>query len=313
MRSSSLRPRFAPLLIALAIAPACATLAPPPFEAPKAEIHADVAELAWLVGRWTTDANDVEDNWYPAGDALLGASFQINSGRTSTWGVRIVARDEQGHLALRDMTEGAAPTWFVRSASADRAVRFTNPSNRFPKNVSLARRDAGGVSRLGTRLSDDKRSVERPMLLVPSERAPALEQADLAFAAEVEARGTDAWVEAFDPEGAMVSEGRRIQDADSIRAAVAPLFSERSRLQWAPQWSGLSPAGDVGFTIGAWALRTHDGGAWRTAGTGSYVTLWRRQADGSWKVLFDAGEDDPAPATSDGPTPPGPPEAGPPR
>lgn len=297
MRSPSIRSRFAALLIAFAAAPGCATLVPPPFEVPKAEIHGDVAELAWLVGRWTTDADDVEDHWYPAGDALFGASFQVNGGRTSTWGARIVARDEQDRLVLRDMPEGAAPTAFVRSASADRAIRFTNPSNHFPKSIALARRDAGEVSRLGTRVADDKRSLDRPMLLIPSERAPALEQADLAFAADVDARGVDAWVGAFDPEGAMESEGKRIQGADAIRAAMAPLLSERSRrLQWAPLWSGLSPAGDAGFTIGAWALRKHEDGAWRTAGTGSYVTLWRRQADGSWKVLFDAGEDDPAPA-----------------
>lgn len=295
MRFPRIVPAFA--LVALAIGPACATLKAPPFEAPEAEIHGDVADLAWLVGRWTTDADDVEDDWYPAGDALFGASFQVNSGRTSTWGVRIVARDEQDHLVLRDMPEGAAPTPFVRSASADRAIRFTNPSNSFPKSISLARRDAGEVSRLGTRLADDKRSLERPMLLISSERAPALEQADLAFAAAVDARGTDAWVEVFDPEGGMESQGKRVQGAEAIRAAMAPLLSDRSRrLQWAPQWSGLSPAGDVGFTIGAWALRNHADGAWQTAATGSYVTLWRRQPDGSWKVLFDAGEDDPPPA-----------------
>lgn len=294
MRSLRIVPAFA--WIAMAVAPGCATLAPPPFEVPMAEIHGDVAELAWLVGRWTTDADDVEDDWHPAGDALFGTSFQVNGGRTSTWGVRIVARDEQGHLVLRDMPEGAAPVSFVRSAAADRAIRFTNPSNRFPKTIALARRDAGGVSRLGTRLADDKRVLERPMLLIPSERAPDLEKADLAFAADVQARGTDAWVEVFDAEGAMESEGTRVAGAEAIRAAMEPLLSDRSRrLQWAPLWSGLSPAGDVGFTTGAWALRAHDAGAWSTRATGSYVTLWRRQPDGSWKVLFDAGEDDPQP------------------
>jgi ketosteroid isomerase-like protein len=56
------------------------------------------------------------------------------------------------------------------------------------------------------------------------------------------------------------------------------------RLAWAPIASGKS--GALGFTVGKATFtgaRPEDG--WRS----TYVTIWRRQPDGTWKVLFDTG------------------------
>jgi ketosteroid isomerase-like protein len=56
------------------------------------------------------------------------------------------------------------------------------------------------------------------------------------------------------------------------------------RLDWAPIASGKS--GDLGFTVGKATFtgaKPDDG--WRS----TYVTIWRRQPDGAWKVLFDTG------------------------
>ncbi|MFN7953155.1 MAG: DUF6265 family protein [bacterium] len=291
-----MRSRLALVLLVLG-ATGCAALAPPPpFVPPAPAVHADVAEVEWLVGRWRTDARDFEESWQPAGDALLGASFTVADGRTSTWEASIIARDEQGRLTYRAMPEGADPVAFVRNVSGDRAVRFGNPSHDFPQLLAYARRDAGSVARLGARIAGGGRQIDLPMLLVASAPAPELEEADRAFAADVDSRGADAWVEVFDEAGGMESDGKRVAGKDAIRAAMTPLLSDRkARLQWAPLASGLSPAGDLGYTVGAWALRKYTDGTWRTHATGSYVTVWRRAADGAWKVLFDAGEDDPPP------------------
>ncbi len=34
-------------------------------------------------------------------------------------------------------------------------------------------------------------------------------------------------------------------------------------------------------------------GAWTADGSGNYVTIWRRQGNGSWKVAVDIGNADP--------------------
>ena len=60
-------------------------------------------------------------------------------------------------------------------------------------------------------------------------------------------------------------------------------------LEWEPLFADVSGSDDLGYTIGRWTYRTVDStGAERTA-QGHYVTIWKKQADGSWKYVFDTG------------------------
>lgn len=52
-------------------------------------------------------------------------------------------------------------------------------------------------------------------------------------------------------------------------------------LVWWPLWAGIARSGDLGFTTGPY---TFDGKA-----GGYYFTVWSKQADGSWKWLYDGG------------------------
>ena len=53
------------------------------------------------------------------------------------------------------------------------------------------------------------------------------------------------------------------------------------RLEWWPTWAGISASGDLGFTTGPYSV----GGKRR----GHYFTVWKKQADGQWKWVFDGG------------------------
>jgi ketosteroid isomerase-like protein len=67
-------------------------------------------------------------------------------------------------------------------------------------------------------------------------------------------------------------------------------------LDWTPIIAGASHSGDLGYTIGN-ATDTYtfpDGKV--TVGYSKYLTLWLRQADGSWRAIGDAGSTSPAPA-----------------
>ena len=60
-----------------------------------------------------------------------------------------------------------------------------------------------------------------------------------------------------------------------------------------PTSAEVSASGDLAYTIGRWeVLTTDDSGSENSGGTGNYVTIWRRQADGSWKVAVDIGNND---------------------
>ena len=63
--------------------------------------------------------------------------------------------------------------------------------------------------------------------------------------------------------------------------------ANNSLLAWRPAWADVSAAGDLGYTTGTWAFsrsKTDSPGAW-----GEYFTVWKKQADGTWKFLLDLG------------------------
>ncbi|HEV7505273.1 MAG TPA: nuclear transport factor 2 family protein [Thermoanaerobaculia bacterium] len=70
-----------------------------------------------------------------------------------------------------------------------------------------------------------------------------------------------------------------------------------SLLSWFPVVADVSLAGDLGYTTGPWELRPK-GKADTNVIHGFYTTFWRKQADGSFKCLFDGGISSPAPPAS---------------
>ena len=55
-------------------------------------------------------------------------------------------------------------------------------------------------------------------------------------------------------------------------------------LKWWPVYAGIAASGDLGFTTGPFVV-----GSAERQGHGWYFTIWRRQADGSWRWLLDHG------------------------
>ena len=58
-------------------------------------------------------------------------------------------------------------------------------------------------------------------------------------------------------------------------------------------FTGLSPDGQLGYSIGRWRTL---GAAGPAGPTGTFITIWAKQPDGTWKVRFDTGVPDPATA-----------------
>jgi ketosteroid isomerase-like protein len=72
-------------------------------------------------------------------------------------------------------------------------------------------------------------------------------------------------------------------------------------LVWWPLWAGLAKSGDLGFTTGPFTVNGKP--------SGYYFTVWARQADGSWKWVYDGGTDSlatnaPSASTAPGVLPP---------
>jgi ketosteroid isomerase-like protein len=124
-----------------------------------------------------------------------------------------------------------------------------------------------------------------------ADRAAVL-AADTQFDADVAAGGIDAWVSWLEPAAANWSRSGLAHDREVYRTTLGPLLSEPgTKLRWQPAWAEAD--GDLGYSTGRWQLhkRAADGGD-QIAGSGKYVTIWRRQTDGQWRVVFDMGNDD---------------------
>ena len=55
-------------------------------------------------------------------------------------------------------------------------------------------------------------------------------------------------------------------------------------LTWKPDAAEVASSGDLGFTYGIYTLKQKD-----TVMQGTYVSVWKKQADGSWKYILDTG------------------------
>lgn len=70
----------------------------------------------------------------------------------------------------------------------------------------------------------------------------------------------------------------------AVREAIAKDFAAGD-LAWHSNSAGT--AGDLAYTSGAYQSKYKDASGKELVDKGKYLTVWKKQADGSWKVLFD--------------------------
>ena len=103
--------------------------------------------------------------------------------------------------------------------------------------------------------------------------------AERAFAADAQARG---WAAAF----------KRYAAPDAIAFQPDPANVQKSMadqpdepadrsLRWWPVYAGIARSGDLGFTTGPYTVGDK--------AFGHYFTVWAKQADGSWRWIYDGG------------------------
>ena len=114
---------------------------------------------------------------------------------------------------------------------------------------------------------------------------------DRAFCEEVSKLGAAAWGKHFALNGAMlVKLGENIVGEPSVYATMKAFFMQKgSTLLWSPENGGISDAGDLGYTYGQYIRHYRDEAGAKVKETGRYMTIWRKQADHSYKVEVNMG------------------------
>jgi ketosteroid isomerase-like protein len=64
------------------------------------------------------------------------------------------------------------------------------------------------------------------------------------------------------------------------------------KLIWEPIFATVARAGDLGYTTGPWELKKSAKDE-KPIEFGQFISIWKKQADGSWKVIVDVGIDNP--------------------
>ncbi|HEX9704269.1 MAG TPA: nuclear transport factor 2 family protein [Gemmatimonadales bacterium] len=132
----------------------------------------------------------------------------------------------------------------------------------------------------------------RPSIDAAAERA-ALMEADRAFAAATARERVEGWVRFFAPDGAMFRPGGLATGHTAVRERMTPAFADTSfTLSWEPTEAHVAASGDLGYTIGRYESRRRAATGGVTTATGSYLTVWKKQPDGTWKVAADIGNPD---------------------
>lgn len=118
--------------------------------------------------------------------------------------------------------------------------------------------------------------------------APALAQdaapivaAERAFAADGLALGIDRSFHKWSTPDAILIGPNGVVRAHEAFPGTSDPDPAAPALVWWPNWAGIARSGDMGFTTGG----VEQAGARR----GHYFTIWTRQADGSWKWVYDGG------------------------
>ena len=123
-------------------------------------------------------------------------------------------------------------------------------------------------------------------------------QADRDFADATHGRGIEGWMSFFANDAIRIKyRGGMVKGYDAVRAADTPLISDTTiTLNWQPLEAQVFQYGGVGITIGTSQVVSRAGpNKGEVTYRGRYTTLWRREADGRWKVIMDTGYPD-APA-----------------
>lgn len=87
----------------------------------------------------------------------------------------------------------------------------------------------------------------------------------------------------------LTPEGPTAVGQAEIREAVSSMFAtEGFSLTWEPTEAVVSESGDLGYTVGTFELTMNDPDGNAVTREGKYLSTWRKQEDGQWKVTVDA-------------------------
>lgn len=117
------------------------------------------------------------------------------------------------------------------------------------------------------------------------------------FARTSEEQGTRAAFLAFIAADGILFRPTATNGKKWMQQTPLPPSDKRPLLAWQPAFADIALAGDMGYTFGPWEYKEDIKDA-KPVAYGHFATVWKRQADGSWKFVIDHGISHPQPQDS---------------
>ncbi len=122
----------------------------------------------------------------------------------------------------------------------------------------------------------------------------SIRAADATWLKAYEAKDVDKAVAFYDEQGSMlVPNSPVLTGKDAIAKFIASGFALQDyKIAWHPNKAGVARSGDLGYTSGTYEMSFRDAAGKTISDKGKYLMVWKKQADGAWKVLFDTSNSD---------------------
>jgi ketosteroid isomerase-like protein len=113
------------------------------------------------------------------------------------------------------------------------------------------------------------------------------------FSKAVQVGGGKAFATWFAEDAVTLNNGKPAVLGRSAIATDAQWDPKEYQLSWVPQGAQMGPSNDMGFTWGTYEGHSKDKNGEPVVISGRYFTVWKKVADGSWKVAMDASANEP--------------------
>lgn len=125
------------------------------------------------------------------------------------------------------------------------------------------------------------------------------------FAKDVLERGGAGFAAWFAEDGVALGNGEAPKIGKVAITKSANWDPKVYQLTWTPTDAMMGPSGDMGYTWGHFEGQSKDANGNPVTIKGRYMTIWRKEPNGEWKVVLDAGANEPVGAGDCCKLPPG--------
>jgi ketosteroid isomerase-like protein len=146
-------------------------------------------------------------------------------------------------------------------------------------------------------VSPTRQQVAAPVRALPKPMADAaatVRATDSLFSDLADRMGTAfAFSNTVDPYGAVFGTPQLVIGPKAVEEFYAAQGNGTS-LTWHPVYASVAGSLDLGFTLGDYSVTSRGASGAAVQRFGKYLTVWKRQRDGTWKFVIDGGNGTPA-------------------